>query len=73
MAKGSKPMPKPAPKSGGKGSPMPKGKGANPGKPFSTGGPVKAPTESGMLAEKGMQGGGGGAVGRMEKARKYGK
>lgn len=52
---------------------MPKGNGANPGKPYATGGPVKAPTESGMVADKGYQGGGGGAVGRMEKARKYGK
>lgn len=46
------------------------------GKPMTklaTGGPAKAPTESGMLAEKGMQGGGGGAIGRLEKAKKYGK
>lgn len=37
------------------------------------GGPVKAPTEKGMLAEKGYQGGGGGAIGRLEKAKRYGK
>lgn len=46
------------------------------GKPMtklSVGGPVDSPTEKGMLAEKGMQGGGGGAIGRMEKAKKYGK
>ena len=53
-------------------APMVMSKGGN-GKPFATGGPVKAPTESGMLAEKGMQGGGGGAIGRLEKAKKYGK
>ena len=38
-----------------------------------TGGPVKEPTTKGLVAEKGYQGGGGGAVGRMEKAKAYGK
>lgn len=33
------------------------------------GGPVKAPTTKGMLAEKGHQGGGGGGVGRLEKIK----
>ena len=37
------------------------------------GGPVKAPTEKSMLAEKGYQGGGGGAIGRLEKRKAYGK
>lgn len=37
------------------------------------GGPAKAPTEKGMLAEKGYQGGGGGAIGRLEKMKAYGR
>jgi hypothetical protein len=48
--------------------------GMHPGKPMTklaTGG--KAPTTSGMLAEKGFQGGGGGAMGRLEKKKAYGK
>jgi len=40
---------------------------------LSTGGPANPPTEKGMLAEKGMQGGGGGAIGRLEKLKAYGK
>lgn len=38
-----------------------------------TGGPVKEPTTKGLVSEKGYQGGGGGAVGRLEKAKAYGK
>jgi len=48
----------------------------HPGKPMtklSVGGPAKAPTEKSMLAEKGFQGGGGGAIGRLEKIKKFGK
>lgn len=51
-------------------------KSMHPGKPMtrlSVGGPAKAPTEKGMLSQKGMQGGGGGAIGRLEKAKTYGK
>lgn len=50
--------------------------GMHPGKPMTKlakGGPVKEPTTKGMLAEKGYQGGGGGAVGRLEKTKAYGK
>lgn len=48
----------------------------HPGKPrtpLSVGGPANPPTEKGMLAEKGFQGGGGGAIGRLEKIKKFGK
>lgn len=48
----------------------------HPGKPRtarSVGGPANPPTEKGMLAEKGFQGGGGGAIGRLEKIKKFGK
>lgn len=48
----------------------------HPGEPktkLATGGPAKEPTTKGMLAEGGYQGGGGGAMGRLEKAKKYGK
>ena len=46
------------------------------GKPMTklaTGGPAKEPTTKSMLAEKGYQGGGGGAMGRLEKIKKFGK
>ena len=48
----------------------------HPGKPrtpLSVGGPANPPTEKGMLAQKGFQGGGGGAIGRLEKIKKFGK
>lgn len=51
-------------------------KGMHPGKPMtalSVGGPANPPTDKGMLSKKGMQGGGGGAIGRLEKAKAYGK
>lgn len=51
-------------------------KNMHPGKPMTklaAGGPAKAPTDKGMLAKPGMQGGGGGAIGRLEKMRQYGK
>lgn len=51
-------------------------KGMHPGKPMtklSVGGPAKAPTTKGIVSEKGFQAGGGGAAGRLEKVRKYGK
>ncbi len=37
------------------------------------GGPVKAPTTKGIVAEKGFQAGGGGAAGRLEKIKAFGK
>lgn len=39
----------------------------------SVGGPAKAPTTKSLLSESGYQAGGGGAAGRLEKLRKYGK
>lgn len=50
--------------------------GMHPGKPMTKlakGGPAKEPTTKSMLSEKGFQGGGGGAMGRLEKIRAYGK
>jgi len=48
--------------------------GMHPGKPqtkFASGG--KVPTKDSMLSEGGFQGGGGGAIGRLEKKKAYGK
>ena len=48
----------------------------HPNKPLTKlakGGPAKEPTTKGMLAEKGYQGGGAGAMGRLEKLKKYGR
>lgn len=50
--------------------------GMHPGKPMTKlakGGPAKEPTTKSMLSEKGFQGGGGGAMGRLEKMKAYGK